>query len=133
MKSTASTRVSATRANGGHERLPDDVPERGEDCDVHEEVGFRVEVPPDQRHAAGRACQLTVRVVEECLQLQEKGGDEQLTARDRDGRRKPARGIGRDERRGGDTEASETGNECTRKRPEQQLEDELTPRPVGSQ
>ena len=113
----------------GHERLPGDVPERGEDRDVDEEVGFRVEVPPDQRHAAGCACELTVGVVEERLQLQEKGCDERLAARDREGRREPARGIRSDDRRGRDTEPRETGHKSARQRPEHELENELPARP----
>jgi hypothetical protein len=83
--------------------LPGDLPERGEERDVHEQVDLGVEIAPERARAARPARELTVRVVEQCLHLEQERAADQVASdheidgrepgdrvRDHDGRRRHA-------------------------------------------
>ena len=61
-------------------RLSGDVAEHREESRIHDEIGDRVEIPARERDPAGGAGELSVHVVQECLQLQQHRGADQLAA-----------------------------------------------------
>ncbi len=101
--------------------------ESREDGRVHDEIRLGVQVPAGQRDATGDAGEPAVRVVEQCLQLQEQRSGDQLPAGESKSGDEPGDRIGEDDGRRRDSGSRENRDEQVRERPEDDLENELAP------
>src|SRR3990170_41892 len=109
-------------------RVPRNRAESGEERCVHDEIGLGVEVPARERHTAGHASELAVRIVEQRLQLQEQRGENGLPARKRESRSEAGCCIGEQDGRWGNRDPMEPRHERVRHGLEGELEDDLPPR-----
>ena len=104
---------------------PGDVPERGEEHGVDEQVGLGVEVAPEHRDPAGGARELPVGVVEHRLQLQQQRGADEVAAAELDRSPEPGRRRREHDRGRRHPQRQQREHDEVRERPEDHLAEQL--------
>jgi 4a-hydroxytetrahydrobiopterin dehydratase len=110
----------------GHPAEPD------EDRRVHEQIGFGVEIAAEGGDSTRGASELTVRVVEHRLRLQEKRGDDEVSLSDLNCSRDANDRARRDDGRRWHAEREQREHDEVRKRAVDELAENLEARPLLS-